>query len=446
MPQERSINQKASYVQIMTLGFALLILTGAGLLCLPWAAKGQPLTFLEALFTSTSACCVTGLSLFDPFTRLAPFGQGVLLLLIQIGGLGFLMVALFLSLMLGRRIGLRERSLLMQSFSLWQIGGVVRLGRRVLLGVAGFELVGAALLLIRFQPLFGWRTGIWYSLFHAVSAFCNAGFDLMGRLQPYSSLSGFRQDPLVILTILGLIVVGGLGFFLWYDLSEKTWHWSRYSLHTKIMLAGTLGLILGGAALFFFSEGNGVGQGLPLGQRILDSLFLSITPRTAGFSNLDLTQLSSGGTFLTILLMLVGAGPGSTGGGMKVTTIAVLLLAARAHVHRNAGLNIFHRRLEPEALQQAAAGAGFYLLLWVTGCFLLCYQGWPLVDSLVETASAIGTVGLSRNLTPQLDVVSQWVIMLLMYGGRVGSLSVVLALSPQQSPRLKNPTETVIVG
>ena len=439
---------KLSSLQFLVIGFALMILLGALLLSLPIASRdGNGIPFLNAMFTSTSASCVTGLVVYDTYTQFSLFGQAVILILIQIGGLGFMMVAIMFSMFIGRRISLRERSLLMESVSLWKLGGVVRMTKKVLTVTAIFELGGTLVLATRFCPQFGFLPGLWSSLFHSVSAFCNSGFDLMGKIAPFSSLTSYSGDAVVNITIMVLVVTGGLGFFIWDDLTAKKWHFSRYQLHSKIMITATLFLIVFPAVLFYLLEESHAFSGMDTGERILASFFHSITPRTAGFNTVPITSLSSGGQVLSMILMLIGAGPGSTGGGMKVTTVVVIVLAVVARARNRNELNIFSRRLEEDARTRATSSAGFYLMLSVAGWFILCLQGFSVADALFESLSALGTVGLSTGITTHLSAVSRIAIMLLMYSGRVGSLSVAMALAKRrETSELKNISEKIIVG
>ncbi len=441
---------KLSTMQILVIGFMLVILAGAVLLALPVSNRdGQGIPFINALFTATSATCVTGLIVYDTYTQFTLFGQVVILALIQLGGLGFMIVAIMFSLFIGRRIGLRERSLLMESVSAPKLGGVVRLAKRALTVTVVTELLGAVILAFRFVPLFGFWKGIWCGLFHAVSAFCNAGFDIMGRLEPYSSLTHFYNDPFVVVTIGVLIIFGGLGFFVWDDISGKKLRISKYHLHTKLMLSGTLALLVAGTVLFYILEKNASMQGMTAWERLLSAFFAAVTPRTAGYNSVVLPEMSEGGTLLTTALMIIGAGPGSTGGGLKVTTIIVILLGIAARVRNSEDLNVFGRRLENDFLQKAATSAGIYFLLLFTGGMILCAQGFMLEDALYEVASALGTVGLTRGITPALPVLSRMTIILLMFAGRVGSLAVVMAMSGKNEasrPRIKQVTEKIIIG
>jgi len=433
-------------MQILSIGFALMIIVGGILLWLPISSR-EGIPFINAFFTSASAACVTGLVIYDTYSQFTFFGQAVILILIQVGGLGFMMVGILFSMFIGRRIGLRERSLLMESVGFWKVGGIVRLTRRVLITTGIIELVGTAFLAIRFCPRFGLWEGLWSALFHSVSGFCNAGFDIMGRIAPSSSLMDFSDDIIVNLTIVVLIIFGGLGFFLWNDVIENKWHISKYQLHTKIVLFMSGLLIILGTVGFFLLEKDAAFVGMPTGERLLASLFQSVTPRTAGFNTVDLTTLSEGGTLLTMLLMFIGAGSGSTAGGIKVTTLTVLLLSVITQSYHRSDLNIFGRRLEDDAVKRACSNTTLYLILSLFGCFMLCIQGFSISDSMFEALSAIGTVGLSKGITPQLSSISKIVIILLMYSGRVGSLSVAMAMARRrEEPRLKKTTEKIIIG
>lgn len=440
--------KRLSATQILAFGFALLILMGGLLLSLPVASRdGEGIPFLNALFTSTSATCVTGLVRYDTWTQFSYFGQVIILLLIQVGGLGFMAIAILFSLALGRRIGLRERSLLAEAVGSTQVGGVIRLVRRMLIGTAAFEGVGAALLAIRFIPMFGAGRGLWLSVFHSVSAFCNAGFDLMGIRVPLSSLTTLYGDPLVVLTIAGLIIVGGIGFVVWNDLIESRFCLKKLRFHTRVALLATITLLLAGTIAFLFLEHNGVLRAMSTGDRILSAFFQSVTPRTAGFNSVDIASLSDGSKLVTMLLMFVGAAPGGTGGGIKVTTLVVILVAVLARAKAREDASLWHFRLEAETLFRAFCGVAIYLATTVCGIFVLCAQGQPLVDSAFECISAIGTVGLTTGITSTLSPLSCVAVILLMYAGRVGSLTVFMAvIRSDNNGKLKNPVGRIIVG
>ncbi|NLO49177.1 MAG: Trk family potassium uptake protein, partial [Clostridiales bacterium] len=410
---------RLSTMQVLVIGFALVIVIGGALLSLPFSNRdGQGIPYINGLFTAASATCVTGLIVYDTYTQFSLLGQAIILVLIQIGGLGFMFVAITFSLFLGRRISLRQRSILMESVSALKLGGIVRLTKKALLITLSLELLGAVILASRFIPQFGFWPGLWCGIFHSVSAFCNAGFDILGRIAPYSSLVPFASDAAVNITIAMLIIIGGLGFFVWDDITEYKWHVAKYHLHSKIILTGTLVLIVGGALLFYVLEAGHTFKDMNTGERILASFFASVTPRTAGYNSVPVAEMSEGGTFLSMLLMLIGAGPGSTGGGMKVSTVVVILLAVCARIRNREDMNIYSRRLEDGALRTASTSAGIYLVLVVAGTFILCGQGFDVTSAVYEVLSGIGTVGLTRGITPSLPFLSKLTILLLMYAGR----------------------------
>lgn len=432
-------------VQTLALGFAALIFTGGVLLALPAASRGgHSLPFLDALFTSASASCVTGLVLYDTCTRFTLFGQAVILLLIQIGGLGFMTVSLLASLLLHRRVGLRQRSLLMDAVGALQMGGIVRLTRRAVRVTVVCEGGGAALLCLCFCPRYGLWRGLWMALFHAVSAFCNAGFDLLGT---GASLTTAAGEPLLNIVLMALVICGGLGFLVWDDLLTHGRHIRRWRLHSKIVLSLTTLLFVGGAAAFYFLEGGHAFAGEPVPKRILMAAFQSVTSRTAGFNTAELARLSQGGILLTMALMFVGAGSGSTGGGIKVNTAAALLLSAFAQIRRREDVNVFRRRLDSSVIQRAHSSVSLYFLLCIAGCMVLCIQGVPLTGALFEAVSAMGTVGLSLGVTSGLPEFSKFTVLLMMFAGRVGSMSVAMAVTRSRPlPRVRNIPEKILIG
>ena len=432
-------------VQTLTIGFACLILAGAVLLMLPISSRsGESIPFLNALFTSASASCVTGLVLYDTWTQFTIFGQAVLLLLIQIGGLGFMTISILVAILLHRRIGLHQRSVLMDTVGALQVGGVVRLTRRALAVTAAWEGTGAALLALWFCPRYGLGRGLWMAVFHAVSAFCNAGFDLLGT---GASLTTGAGEPLLNLVIMALIVAGGLGFLVWDDVLVNRFHFRRYRLHSKLVLTGTAALLAAGTALFYAIEGDHAFAGVPAGQRLLMAAFQSVTCRTAGFNTADLMALSQAGVLLTMALMFVGAGSGSTGGGIKVNTFAVLLLGIRARMLRKDDVNVFRRRLDNDTIQQAFSSVSIFTLTCLLGCLVLCLEGVRVDDALFEAISAIGTVGLTHGVTPTLGTASKIAVTLLMFAGRVGSLSVAMAMTRDRPhPKVRNVLEKILIG
>ena len=432
----------------LALGFLAIILAGALLLMLPIANRGgKGLSFLDSLFTATSATCVTGLVVADTWTQFNLLGQIILLALIQVGGLGYMTMMLQASLLMGRKIGLRQRSVMMESVSAQRLSDVLTLLRYILGGTALIEGTGAVLLAFRFIPELGLARGMWYSVFHSVSAFCNAGFDLMGFREPYSSLTHYVYDPLVNLTAVALVLLGGLGFLVWRDVRENGLHLRRYSLHSKLMLTATLVLTVGGTALFWLAERDNLLSGMTAGQQALAALFQAVSPRTAGFNTVDLAKLTSGGGLLTIVLMFIGAGPGSTGGGVKVTTVVVCLLTLAAYIRGRREVGAFNRRLDEEQIHRSAAGVTLYMTLAMAGGFLiLATQPFPLQDALFEVFSALSTVGLSTGITRDLSPLNRAVVIVMMYCGRIGSLSMLMALAQRSAPRVKDPVEHITIG
>lgn len=437
-----------SQTQIIALGFFLIISIGALLLMLPISTRnGMGASFREALFTATSASCVTGLIVHDTYTFWSPFGQAVILALIQLGGLGFMTIATLFSLLLRRKIGIRERELLSESINSSHIGGIVRLTKKIAFGTLFCELAGAVFLTFRFCPDFGFWSGLWAAIFTSVSAFCNAGFDLLGRFGEYSSLTPYAGDVLVNVTIMLLIITGGIGFLVWDDIATHKFHWKRYDLHTKIVLSVSFLLTFGGAALFFLLECR-ASAGMSWTERILTSLFDSVTARTAGFNTTDTAALSNGSKLLTMILMFIGGSPGSTAGGIKTTTVAVLMAYAFSYVRRSASFGMFGRRFEDDSLKKASAVFFTNLSLALIATIIIsAVQVLPLPDVLFETFSAIGTVGMSTGITRELLPVSQFIIIFLMYCGRVGSLSFATAISAKRpKPPVMDPVEKITIG
>ncbi len=440
--------QRLSRVQTIALGFILIIAVGTVLLMLPIASKnGESAGFLNALFTATSSTCVTGLVVVDTYTNWTLFGQSVILLLIQIGGLGFIAIGVFFSIFMKRRIGLKERNLIQESVNTLQIGGTVRLVRKIVCYAAVFEGLGALLLMIRFIPQFGVAEGAWYSVFHSISAFCNAGFDLMGKFQPYSSLVLYEDDMLVNLVVMALIVIGGIGFIVWDDISIHKWNVKKYLLHTKIVLFMTLILIVAGSLCFYFFERENLAALDAKGQ-ILASVFGAVTPRTAGFNTIDTGAYTEGTRMLTVMLMFIGGSPGSTAGGIKTTTMMVILLYIWATLRNKSGLNIFGRRMDEDSIKKAST-VFFINLILAAVCTLIMagLETLPLSDILMEIFSAIGTVGISTGITRDITVASKYMLILLMYCGRIGSMSFALFFTEKRhSAPVKLPIERITIG
>lgn len=433
----------------LAVGFGLIILAGTFVLMLPFSSRsGSWTSFLNALFTATSATCVTGLVVVDTYQYWSLFGQLVILILIQVGGLGFITLGAYLSVILKKKIGLKERTAIHESISTIEIAGVVRMVKRIVQGTFLFELTGAVLLSIRFIPEFGWGRGIYFGIFHSVSAFCNAGFDLMGIREAYSSLTAYEGDALVNLTIMGLILVSGIGFLVWDDFYRNGFHYKKYLLHTKIMLAASFVLVFGGAILFYLFENNGLFAGMTLKEKALGALFCSVSPRTAGFNTTDLAGLGNASKLLTMLLMFVGGGSGSTAGGIKVTTAVVMVFTAVATIGKTQGVNIFKRRLEEDVVRRASAIVTYNgILILIVSMIILAIQPFSFTDVFMETFSAMGTVGLSTGITRQLLPVSKVLLILLMYFGRLGSLTFALVFAQRRVvPPVQQPVEKIVVG
>ena len=440
-----TIKKRLSSSQIIILGFAGVILFGSILLTLPFSTRdGHGALFSDALFTATSAVCVTGLVVQDTATYWSTFGQAVIIALIQIGGMGVVTVAIAISSFSGKQISLKQRSTMQEAISAHKVGGIVRLTGFIIKMTIIFELLGAVIMAPTFCKEFGVLKGIWYAVFHSISAFCNAGFDLMGAKTPYSSLTYFVDNPVINFVIMSLIIIGGIGFMTWDDIKVNKHHVRKYRMQSKVILITTVLLISLPALYFFFFEFGDK----PMGERIWSSLFQSVTPRTAGFNTADLTLISETGTAITIMLMLTGGSPGSTAGGMKTTTLAVLLSTAISVFRRREHTHFFGRRVNDDAIRNAATILMMYVILFLTGGFLISrIESLPLLTCLYETASAIGTVGLTLGITPNLGIASQIILIVLMYIGRVGGLTLIFsALSGNQGNTARPPQEKITVG
>ena len=439
------IGKRLSSSQIIILGFAAVILLGSLLLILPFATKdGHGAVFIDALFTATSAVCVTGLVVQDTATYWSAFGHAVILTLIQIGGMGVVTVAIAISTFSGKQISLKQRSTMQEAISAHKVGGIVRLTGFIIKMTILFELLGALVMAPTFCKEFGFFKGVWYAIFHSISAFCNAGFDLMGIKAPFSSLTYFADNPVINIAVMVLIIIGGIGFLTWEDIKTNKHHIRRYRMQSKVILMTTALLILLPALYFFFFEfGN-----QPLGERVWSSLFQAVTPRTAGFNTADLVQISEAGSLLTIMLMLIGGSPGSTAGGMKTTTLAVMLSTAVSVFRRREHTHFFGRRISDDTVRNAATVFMMYLVLFLTGGFVISrVEGLPLLTCLYETASAIGTVGLTLGITPDLGIVSQIILIFLMYIGRVGGLTLIFStVSGNRGNTARLPQEKLTVG
>ena len=437
--------KRLSSFQIIRLGFAAVVLLGALLLMLPIATRARVVTpFHETLFTATSAACVTGLVVHDTASYWSAFGQAILLLLIQIGGMGVVTVAVAFTRLSGKKISLMQRSTMQEAVSAHQSGGIVRLTGFIIKVTLALELLGALIMLPVFCTQFGAR-GVWLALFHSVSAFCNAGFDLMGTADAqYVSLTGYTGHPLINITLMALIVIGGIGFLTWEDVRTHKHHLRRYRMQSKVILVTTAVLILVPATYFFCIDF----ASLSVGERIFGSLFQSVTPRTAGFNTADLTAMTAAGRCILVVLMLIGGSPGSTAGGMKTTTAAVLFGNMISVFRRKEDPHFFGRRVASETVKNAATILMLYVTLFFGSALAIsAIEGLPVGDCLFETASAVGTAGLTLGLTPGLGVVSQCILMALMFIGRVGGLTLIYAALSAKNDKLSRlPQEKIAVG
>lgn len=443
--RKKSKHYHITSFQIIILGFLSVILIGSLLLMLPIAARsGNGTSFSDALFTATSAVCVTGLVIYDTATYWSVFGQSIILLLIQIGGMGIVTIAVSIAAVSGRKIGLMQRSTMQEAIAAPNVGGIVRRTKFILKTAISVELIGAAVLASVFCRDFGPFKGIWYALFHSISAFCNAGFDLMGAKQPFSSLTSYSVQPVVNITIMVLIIIGGIGFLTWEDIKNNKWYFKKYRMQTKAILTITSAFILLPAIYFYFFEFSQ----MPFTERVWASLFQSVTPRTAGFNTADLTLISEVGQMLMIMLMLTGGSPGSTAGGMKTTTLAVLISSALSVFRKKEHTHLFKRRIPDNTIRNASTIFLMYVTLFVVGGMIISgIENIPLITALFETASAIGTVGLSLGITPELGIVSHMVLICLMFLGRVGGLTLIFAtISAKMSNGSKYPQEKITVG
>lgn len=437
--------KKLTPFRLIVIGFVGVILGGTFLLMLPVCTKsGEVSDFLDALFTSVTSVCVTGLIVQDTGTYWSQTGQGVILLLIQIGGLGVITVAASLAIAAGRKLGLFQKGVMQEAVAAPQIGGIGKLIRVIVKYTFLIELLGAVIMAPVFCRDFGPAKGLWMSVFHSVSAFCNAGIDLMGIKEPYSSLTSYIGNPVINLAIMCLIITGGIGFLTWDDIRTHGIHLKKYRMQSKVILTATICFIIFPAVFFFcFEFGD-----LPLKERILSALFQSVTPRTAGFNTVDLASMSESGQLLTVFLMLIGGAPGSTAGGMKITTFAVLAACMAAVFRRRESAQLFGRRIAQNVISTAVTLLLMYFGLAVIGAAAISTaEGLPILTCLYETASAIGTVGLTLGITPELGIFSKIILMCFMFLGRVGGLTLIYAAQTGYSVQTgRLPLEKITVG
>ncbi|MBR3754551.1 MAG: Trk family potassium uptake protein [Clostridia bacterium] len=442
-------NNKLSYTRIIALFFLGVIILGTLLLTLPISSKSREWTpLLDCAFTATSATCVTGLIVYDTFSHWSLFGQTVIISMIQVGGLGVMTIITMFSVFLKKKISLHERKLLMESSGTVRKSGIIRLLKQIVTGTLIFEGTGALLLATRFCPELGFFNGLRYSVFHSVSAFCNAGFDLMGRYGSFSSLTPFADDAVVNLTICILIITGGIGYLVWQDVLNFKSDFKKYSLQSKIVLVTSAVLVLGGWLLMLVCEWNSSMAQLSPGKKILAAFFQSVTARTAGFNTVPLNELSSAGLMAMVVLMFIGGSPGSTAGGVKTTTVAVMIIELIAVARGEKSPTVFKRRLEEDTVKKAGAIITIYMLAITLAVIIIgAVEGFPLGDVVFEVVSAAATVGLTTGITPTLGAVSHLILMLLMYGGRLGGLTLMIAFAErQQTAMLTRPTEKIQIG
>ena len=459
-------------IAIVVASFVIVIFAGAGLLCIPAAVRSGEPDFLIALFSATSATCVTGHTVIDPYTYFTGFGQAVMLILIQIGGLGFITIISLFMLYMKKDVTLSDRKLAMQSAGGLKMNGLKELLKYIFIGTFSLEFIGAVLLCVSFIPEYGWGLGIWQAVFTSVSSFCNAGFSLTGANGGYS-LAGYASDPLFMIVVMALITIGGLGFYVWYDVVKNRFRPSRYSLHTKVVLIST-GCILAFAwALFMAFEWNNEGTigGMNAADKVINSLFFAVTPRTAGHYTVDMNYFTDGSYLLTNLLMFVGGSPGSTAGGVKTTTFVVLLMTMIAACRREKQVRIFKRGVEQEDEVNSVTVAMLYVIAIVLSVFIICgvdggtpyqsdYGDWTTVvngaevpnvvnfkNVLFEVISAISATGLTMGITAELSVLSKVILILLMFFGRVGGYTLILVFSEtRRPPAITRLPEHIMIG
>lgn len=435
---------KITPAQITVLGFLLLILFGTLLLCLPFASTGNAAHFVDALFTATSATCVTGLSTLTTATQWTVFGKIIILLMIQIGGIGF-MTFMSLTTIAKKTASLSKRKMLMQSAGSIELNGVIKLIQRVALGTFLIEGVGAVILSIRFWTSgFSFFKGLWYGVFHSVSSFCNAGFDILGD----NSLINYQNDPWVLITVSCLIIIGGIGFLVWGDFTSHGFKFKKYQLHSKIVVVTTAILLVGGTLIFYFTERNYALSSFSEGGKWLNAFFESVTLRTAGFASFDQASLSDGGSFVSYVFMLVGGSPGSTAGGIKTVTFAIVILNAISFARNKDSVTIFKKRINDTTIKHAFAIISIYLAATcLVTVVIALVEPFKLDDIIFEVVSAVGTVGLTKGITSSLSIGSKLLLCATMFFGRMGGLTLLLAIAEKRNfIKLERPYEKVLIG
>ena len=443
--------KRLSATQIVAIVFVMIILFGTALLVLPVASRsGVSCGIRPALFTATSATCVTGLVLYDTWTQWSGFGQTVIICLIQIGGLGFMSIATMVVFLLRRKVGLKQRLVMAQALSLNDMDGVVRLQKWVIVGSLSIEAIGALILTLRFLPEYGFVTALKWGVFHSISAFCNAGFDILGCITPGASLIEFNSDPVVLLTISGLIVIGGLGFLVWEEVARVR-RFKKMTVYTRLVLVMTLALLAVGTICFALLEWNNpatIGQ-MSVGDKWLNSFFQSVTTRTAGFAAVDQAVLTDAGKGATIALMLVGGSSGSTAGGVKTVTMLVLLLFIWSRARGKSSVCVFRRTIPSSQVMDAMTIVALLVGLAVFGgIFISATSPVGFTDGLYESVSALATVGLTAGVTTKLSVAAQILMIIYMYFGRVGILTISLGflMGSEAEERFRYAQTNLLIG
>ena len=442
--KKKVLNQFSS-ARIILFGFIIMIFLGASILSLPVSSRSGEFTpFIDALFTATSASCVTGLIVYDTATHWSLFGKIIIMAMIQCGGLGVVTMIAVFTQVAGKKIGLRDRATLQNALSAPQIGGIVKLTSFIFKGTVIIEMIGVLLMFPSFMKDFGVTKGIYYSIFHSISAFCNAGFDLMGDVSKFSSLTKYQSDIMINITIMLLILLGGLGFLIWRDVVNYKFDFKRYSTQTKIVFLMSTVLVVFPSVLFFFTEFST----LNIKTRVLSSVFQAVTPRTAGFNTIDYTKFSDNGIAMTIILMLIGGGSGSTAGGIKMTTIFILVATMCSVLKQDKEVAVFKKRIEPDIIKNAVAVFALDIFLFIVGSMIISgIEGFSLKETMFECASAVATVGLTLGITPHLGIISKILLICMMYIGRVGGITLIFAaVNPKNNGNARYPKEQVAVG
>ena len=442
---KRKVLNQFSSARIILFGFIIMIFLGASILSLPVSSRSGDFTpFIDALFTATSASCVTGLIVYDTATHWSLFGKIIIIAMIQCGGLGVVTMITVFTQVAGKKIGLRDRATLQSALSAPQIGGIVKLTSFIFKGTIIIEMIGALLMFPSFMKDFGVTKGIYYSIFHSISAFCNAGFDLMGDVSEFSSLTKYQSDVMINISIMLLILIGGLGFLIWKDMINYKFDMKRYSTQTKMVLVMSVVLVIFPSVLFFFTEFSS----LEIKTRILSSVFQAVTPRTAGFNTIDYTKFSDNGIAMTIILMLIGGGSGSTAGGIKMSTVFILVATMCSVLKQDKEVAVFKKRIEPDIIKNAVAVFVLDIVLFVAGSMIISgIEGFSLKETMFECASAVATVGLTLGITPHLGIISKILLICMMYIGRVGGITLIFAaVNPKNNGNARYPKEQVAVG